>query len=205
MCTKYWLTACSSCSGKSVVRSTDRPAMTIAVDLGRKATKQANKPVRQTKQSNQLSLPHQDDCKTRMDIKLHTTNQRTIAESHNGSNNQQQMNNNNPTTLEQTAASATGCLNAFYWYQIFALDSAVVEEQNCLARIWGFPNYCNVSSWRNNLIKLTHYDETKKRAHDSQKVRVKENLKYIHRGPCYRQASDTNPQIKALRQRRHRV
>ena len=23
----------------------------------------------QTKQSNQLSLPHQDDCKTRMDIK----------------------------------------------------------------------------------------------------------------------------------------
>ena len=28
---------------KSVVRSTDRPAMTIAVDLGRKATKQTNK------------------------------------------------------------------------------------------------------------------------------------------------------------------
>ena len=27
------------------------------------------KPGRQTKQSNQLSLPHQDDCKTRMDIK----------------------------------------------------------------------------------------------------------------------------------------
>ena len=26
-------------------------------------------PGRQTKQSNQLSLPHQDDCKTRMDIK----------------------------------------------------------------------------------------------------------------------------------------
>ena len=29
--------------GKSVIRSTDRPAMTIAVDLGRKATKQTNK------------------------------------------------------------------------------------------------------------------------------------------------------------------
>ena len=28
---------------KSVVRSTDRPAMTIAVDLGRKATKQTKK------------------------------------------------------------------------------------------------------------------------------------------------------------------
>ena len=31
-----------ACPGKSVVRSTDRPAMTIAVDLGRKATKQTN-------------------------------------------------------------------------------------------------------------------------------------------------------------------
>ena len=43
MCTKYWLTACSSLPRKSVVRWTDRPAMTIAVDLGRKATKQTNK------------------------------------------------------------------------------------------------------------------------------------------------------------------
>ena len=40
MCTNYWLTACSSLPRKSVVRWTDRPAMTIAVDLGRKATKQ---------------------------------------------------------------------------------------------------------------------------------------------------------------------
>ena len=32
-----------ACPGKSVVRWTDRPAMTIAVDLGRKATKQTNK------------------------------------------------------------------------------------------------------------------------------------------------------------------
>ena len=48
MCTKYWLTACP---GKSVVRWTDRPAMTIAVDLGRKATKQTNK---QTKQFAKL-------------------------------------------------------------------------------------------------------------------------------------------------------
>ena len=31
-----------ACPGKSVVRWTDRPAMTIAVDLGRKATKQTN-------------------------------------------------------------------------------------------------------------------------------------------------------------------
>ena len=38
MCTNYWLTACPS-----VVMWTDRPAMTIAVDLGRKATKHTNK------------------------------------------------------------------------------------------------------------------------------------------------------------------
>ena len=42
MCRKYWLTACSSLPRKSVVRWTDRPAMTIAVDLGRKAKKQTN-------------------------------------------------------------------------------------------------------------------------------------------------------------------
>ena len=38
MCTKYWLTASSSWPRKKVVRWTDRPAMTIAVDLGRNFT-----------------------------------------------------------------------------------------------------------------------------------------------------------------------
>ena len=42
MCTNYWLTACSSLPRKRVVRWTDRLAMTIAVDLGRKATKPTN-------------------------------------------------------------------------------------------------------------------------------------------------------------------
>ena len=50
-------------------------------------------PGRQTKQSNQLSLPHQDDCKARMDIKYRTRKHRTITESHNESNNQQRINN----------------------------------------------------------------------------------------------------------------
>ena len=49
-----------------------------------------------------------------------------------------------------------------------------------------------------NLSKLEHYDETKKRAHNSQKVRAKENLKLSHGGPSQRQASCTNPWIKAL-------
>ena len=34
----------------------------------------------------------------------------------------------------------------------------------------------------NILIKFTHHDETKKRAHDSQIVRAKENLKLSHVG-----------------------
>ena len=36
ICLKYWL-------GKGVVRFTERPAMTIAVELGRKATKETKK------------------------------------------------------------------------------------------------------------------------------------------------------------------
>ena len=63
----------------------------------------------QTKQSNQLSLPHQDDCKTRIDTKQRMANHRAITESHNGSNNQQRINKNNRTfALEWTAAKATG-------------------------------------------------------------------------------------------------
>ena len=59
---------------------------------------------RQTKQCNQLSLPHQNDCKTRRGKKKRTTKHKTITESHNGSSNKQQINNNSTTTLERTAA-----------------------------------------------------------------------------------------------------
>ena len=55
------------------------------------------------------------------------------------------------------------------------------------------------------MIKLTLYDETVKRAHDSQIVKAKENLKWSHGGPSYSQASGTNPLIKALSQRCHWV
>ena len=54
-----------------------------------------------------------------------------------------------------------------------------------------------------NQIKLTHYDDTKKRAHDLQIVRVKENLKFSYGRPSQRQASSTKQRIKALRQGRH--
>ena len=103
-----------------------------------RATQQSRDTRKQTKQSNQLSLPHRDDCKTRMDTKQHTTKQRATTESYNGSNNQQWITNNRTTALEWTAAKATGGLNAFYWYQIFALDSAVVEAQKILSSHGGF-------------------------------------------------------------------
>ena len=47
--------------------------------------------------------------------------------------------------------------------------------------------------------------QRKGRAHDSQMVRSKENLKLKHGGPSYSQASGTNPLIKALRQSCHWV
>ena len=90
----------------------------------------------QTKQSNQLYLPDQDDCKTRMDIKSRITKHRTITKSHNESINQQRINTNRTTALERTAA--TRGLNVFYWYQIFALDSTVVEALNVLSWHGGF-------------------------------------------------------------------
>ena len=86
-------------------------------------------PERQIKQSNQLSFPHQDDCNTRMNIKLRITKHRTITDSHNRSSNKLKVNNNRTTALQRTAAYDTGGLNAFYWYQIFALNSAVVEVE----------------------------------------------------------------------------
>ena len=59
-------------------------------------------PGRQIKQSNQLSHLHQDNCNTRMDIKLRTSKHRTITDSHKGSNNKQKVNNNRTSALERT-------------------------------------------------------------------------------------------------------
>ena len=61
-------------------------------------------PGSQIKQSNQLSLLHQDDCNTRTDTKQRTTKHRTITDSHNGNNNKQKFNNNRTTALDRTAA-----------------------------------------------------------------------------------------------------
>ena len=98
-----------------------------------RATQQSRDTSKTNKANNQLSLPHQDDCKARMDTKKRTAKHKTITEFHSGSYNQQRINNNRTTALERTAAKATGCLNAFYWYQVFALDSTVVEAQQMLS------------------------------------------------------------------------
>ena len=60
---------------------------------------------RQIKQSNQLFLPHQDDCNNRIDIKSNVQQKnRTVTDSQNGSNNKQNVNNNRTTALERTTA-----------------------------------------------------------------------------------------------------
>ena len=45
---------------------------------------------------------------------------------------------------------------------------------------------CIIMEKHSNQIKLTHHDETKKRAYDLQIVRAKENLKLSHGGSSYR-------------------
>ena len=68
---------------------------------------------------------------------------------------------------------------------------------------WRLPNYYNVSAQRNGLIKFTNYDETKKRAHDWQIIRAKENFKLSHGGPSQRQALGTNQRMNSLLQDHH--
>ena len=64
-------------------------------------------PRRQIRQSNQLSLSHQDDYNTSMDLMQRTTKHRTITDSHNRSHNKQKVNNNRNNALERTTAKAT--------------------------------------------------------------------------------------------------
>ena len=101
-------------------------------------------PGRQTKQSNQLSLPHRDDCKTRVDTKQRTTAHRTITESHNGSNNQQGINNNRTTALERTVAKATGGLNAFYLVPNLRPRFCCCRSTKNVKLAWRILNYYNI-------------------------------------------------------------
>ena len=106
--------------------------------------------------------------------------------------------NNESTTTEPTPSNGQqpqtlGGLNAFYCCQIFALGSALLRHINVKLANSHLLQYSIMEKQSNRI------GETKKRAHDSQKVRAKENLKLSHGGPSYNQASGTNPPIKTLR------
>ena len=58
-----------------------------------RATQQSRDTRKINKAKNQLSLPHRDVCKIKMDINKRTTKHRAITDSHNGSNNKQKVNN----------------------------------------------------------------------------------------------------------------
>ena len=88
---------------------------------------------------------------------------------------------------------------------IFALDSVVVKTHKLLLLAWRLSNQCSASSQRNNQMKLTHYGDTKKKAHDSQIVRAKENHKLRYGGSRQTQAPGTNQRITAFRQGCHWV
>ena len=70
--------------------------------------------------------------------------------------------------------------------KFFALDSAVVEVQEMFSSHGRLLTIAMYHHGETLLIKLTHCDETKKRAHDSQIVRAKEYLKLSHGGYSYR-------------------
>ena len=92
-----------------------------------------------------------------------TSSNVTITDSHNWSNNKQQQNHRLRTDSDLShrgGGGGGGCLNALYWYQIFAQDSAVIGVQE----VFNSHGSLLIIAM-NTLIKLTHYDETKKMAH----------------------------------------
>ena len=113
-------------------------------------------------QDNKSKATRYDDCKNRMDTK-----NKDITTTNNGKYiitiDQQQQHRRLRTDSSLSHRGLKGIL--------------LVPKQKHVKLAWRFPNYCNffVSSWRSNQIKLTYYDETKKRPHGSQIVRVTEN------------------------------
>ena len=56
-------------------------------------------------------------------------------------------------------------LNAVNWYQLFVPDSVIVETQQLFSLHRGFLTYAMYH--QGELIKLTHYDETRERTRQS--------------------------------------
>ena len=166
--------------------------------------------VRQQKQRNQLSLSLQDDRKTRQDTKLCTTKQRQTQNPHNQweahqTADQQEQNHrlSTETSLSHRGGGGGGGLKCILLVPNISPRSCCCYNTKLLRShgnlLTNIRTY-STSSQRNNQIKLTHCDETKKMAHDSQIVRAKRNLKLSYGGPSQGQASGTDQRIKALRQ-----
>ena len=75
-----------------------------------------------------------------------------------------------PLPQNEQQPKPLGGFNALNWYQIFALDSAVVEVQE---KFSSRGSLLTIVMYHHGetLIKLTHYDEAKKMAHDSDNQR----------------------------------
>ena len=82
---------------------------------------------RQLKWRNQLSLPQQDDCKTRKDTKTKTKHNPNEQWEQQYTKNEQQQNHN--LKRDSSRIKPLVGLNAFYLHQIFAPHSDVVKTQ----------------------------------------------------------------------------
>ena len=113
---------------------------------------------KQRKATSQPSLPHHYDCKFGRTPRTEYQNKDQVQNpTNNGSNNNLGYNNNR--TPQQTKPRLG--LNACYWYLIFSINSVAVKTKTVLLTL-GLPNYCKVSSQRNNL-KPTKLVFTKRR------------------------------------------
>ena len=73
----------------------------------------------------------------------------------------------------------------------------IIPLPNLRPEFWRLPNLCKVSPQRNSLIKLIHYDVTKKALDSQIIVRAKEKLSQD--GPSQGQALGINKRVKDRR------
>ena len=90
-------------------------------------------PGRQTKHSKQLSLLHQDDCKTRTDTKQRATKHRTITDSHKRSKNKQNVNNNrtNRPEMDNSPSHQGEGLKCTHWHKSQPQTLLLLKHNKC--------------------------------------------------------------------------
>ena len=90
-------------------------------------------PGRQIKQSNQLSLPHQHDCNTRMDINSVQQNTEQPQTPTTGATTNKKSTTTEPPPQNGQQPKPPGGPNALHWHQILTPDSAAIEAQETLS------------------------------------------------------------------------